>query len=169
MKKRSIEEIRERRKTCGCGETITDIIDFMARLEASNRSAHDKIGNHRKRLDILEKANGLLAEIEKHIPDPPYFDGYEWTGEYRKVKFGDYFLSETGRDNILQSAGENFTANGGIRYIYRKFPPTPDPRQVDVDVAKLRILLREWMNNIGEPTVAADLYCRTRDALKGND
>jgi hypothetical protein len=41
----------------------------------------------------------------------------------------------------------------------------PISTPLDIEIANYRALLREWMHNIGEPTVAAELYNRTRAAI----
>jgi hypothetical protein len=68
--------------------------------------------------------------------EPPKFEGFEWTGEYRLVKKGEYWYDATCEGPIMTKI--NHPEECGLSYIYRRVEPTikPDPRQIDIDVAK---------------------------------
>lgn len=64
-------------------------------------------------------------------------EGYEPTGEYRKPKTGEFFLSDTG--NVLSACGEAF----GNRIILREVPK-PEPVVVpwDMDAMPERVKVK---------------------------
>jgi hypothetical protein len=122
------------------------LLDHIAELEREVEKLKDASEVHtlKNRVADLEGRFGAnlrrrITEIENRldgkcaIPDPPKFEGYEWTGEFREPRNSEYYQTIDGAIVRCYSCPRT---DHTPRYIYRKLEAKPDPRQVDVDVAK---------------------------------
>ena len=88
---------------------------------------------------LIRRAKRLTPKSD---PTPPHFEGYEWTGEFRLPMKGEWHYNLP-KGSIHFGRAEKrdlFLAERDYQYtqccIYRKLNPKPNPRQLDVDVAK---------------------------------
>ena len=116
-------------------EELTKIIsESKYNLSPLTHKIHEAI------IAIDERVGKLAVELETNRtksvevvrPDPPHFEGYEWTGERRPPKKGEYYLGKEYCNGKIEFAYISFTS-WEARYIYRKVDP---PLDLNAKVAK---------------------------------